>query len=95
MKLEFRGNVHYSHPDILTGDTVRFRLEWPKQSWASLTVSMFGTGQRDDEDCTHVCFSMLPNQIQILDRPMPQNQMMMGVRMGGRPGGKPNDGLSQ
>ena len=91
--LVFRGNVQYSHPEILTGDTVRFRLEWPKQSWASLTVSMFGTGQRDDEGCTHVCFSLMPNQMQILDRPMQQNQMMMGVRMGGRQGGQANDGL--
>jgi thiol-disulfide isomerase/thioredoxin len=92
-KLEFVGNVHYSHPDILTGDTVRFRLEWPKQSWSSLTVSMFGTGQRNDTDCTHVCFGLMPSQIQILDRPMPQNQMMMGMRMGGRPGGNANDGV--
>ena len=87
--LVFRGNTQYSHPEILTGDTVRFRLEWPKQSWASLTVSLFGTGQRDDEDCTHVGFSLLPNQIQILDRPMPQNQMM-GVRMLGQLGQRGN-----
>ncbi|MEJ7595452.1 MAG: TlpA disulfide reductase family protein [Planctomycetaceae bacterium] len=89
----FRGNARYSHPEILTGDTVRFHLEWPKQSWASLTVSMFGTGQRDDEDCTHVCLSLLPNQIQILDRPMPQNQMMMGGRMLGQRGNQENSGL--
>ena len=92
-KLEFRGNVQYSHPEILTGDTVRFRLEWPKQSWASLTISMFGTGQRDDETCTNVCFNLQPNQLQVLDRPMPPNQMMMGVRMGVRQGGKANEGL--
>ena len=82
-KLEFRGNVEYSHPEILTGDTVRFRLEWPTQSWASLTVSMFGTGRRSDPDSTHVCLSLQPNQIQALDRPMNQNQMAMGGRMGG------------
>jgi len=92
-KLEFHGNVQYSHPEILTGDTVRFRLEWPKQSWASLTVSMFGTGQRDDETCTHVCFNLQPNQMQILDRPAPPNQMMMGLRMRGRQGGKANVGI--
>lgn len=92
-KLEFRGNVQYSHPEILTGDTVRFRLEWPKQSWASLTISMFGTGERDDETCTNVCFNLQPNQLQVLDRPMPPNQMMMGVRMGVRQGGKANEGL--
>ena len=94
-KLEFHGNVHYSHPEILTGDTVRFRLEWPKQSWASLTVSMFGTGQLDDETCTHVCFSLQPNQLQVLDRPMPpiQNRGMMGFGMVGGQGGKANEGL--
>ncbi len=82
-KLEFRGNVEYSHPDILTGDTVRFRLEWPKQSWASLTVSLFGSGRRDDKDSTPVCLSLQPSQIQVLDRPMNQNQLIMGARMGG------------
>jgi len=81
--LDFRGNIHYSHPAILTGDTVRFRLEWPLQSWASLTVSMFGTGERDDESCTHICFGMMPNAVQVLDRPMQPNQMMMGMQMGG------------
>lgn len=92
-KLEFQGNAQYSHPEILTGDTVRFRLEWPKQSWASLTVSMFGTGQPDDEACTHVCFNLQPNQLQVLDRPMLPNQMMMGFRVGVRQGGKANEGL--
>ncbi|MEZ6033352.1 MAG: TlpA disulfide reductase family protein [Planctomycetaceae bacterium] len=89
-KLEFRGNIHYSHPEILTGDTVRFRLEWPKQSWASVTVSMFGNGRRDDESCTHVCFNIQPNSLQILDRPIPPNQMMMGMR---GVGGADNDGF--
>ncbi len=92
-KLELGGNVHYSHPEILTGDTVRFHLEWPKQSWASLTVSLFGTGQRDDETCTHVCFNLQPNQLQVMDRPMPANQAMMGFRVGGRQGGKAIEGL--
>ena len=89
-KLKFHGNVQYSHPEILTGDTVRFRLEWPEQSWASLTVSMFGTGRRDDEACTHVCFSLQPHQLQVLDRPLAPNQMMM---MGARQGPKANEGL--
>lgn len=85
--LDFRGNAEYSHPEILTGDTVRFRVEWPRQSWATLTVSMFGSGRRDDSDSTHVCLSLQPNAIQVLDRPLPHNQLMMGMRMGG-----PNQG---
>lgn len=89
----FSGNVTYSHPEILTGDTVRFRIEWPKQSWASLTVSMFSNGKRDSDHGTPVYFSLLPNQVQILDRPMQQNQMMMGVRMGGPMGEKENSGI--
>ena len=92
-KLEFQGNAHFSHPEILTGDTVRFHLQWPKQSWAQLTISMFGTGQRDDEACTHVCFNLQPNQLQVLDRPMPANQGMMGFRMGAPQGGKATEGL--
>ncbi len=85
-KLVFRGNTQYSHPEILTGDTVRFHIEWPKQSWANLNIAMFGNGKRNDENCTHVCFSLMPNQLQVMDKPMPANQMMMGVRMGGRAG---------
>ena len=90
-KLVFRGNAQFSHPEILTGDTVRFHIEWPKQSWASLNISMFGSGQRDDENGTQVCFSLLPNQMQVLDRPMPANQMM-GMRMGGGVAGNANGG---
>lgn len=91
-QLVFRGNTQYSHPEILTGDTVRFHLEWPKQSWANLNIAMFGNGQRDDENCTRVCFSLMPNQLQVMDKPMPANQMMMGMRMAGGPGGNANGG---
>ncbi len=91
-KLVFRGNTQYSHPDILTGDTVRFHIEWPKQSWANLNIAMFGNGQRKDEDCTRVSFSLMPNQVQVMDKPAPANQMMIGMRMAGRPGGDANGG---
>ncbi len=91
-KLLFRGNTKYSHPEILTGDTVRFHIEWPTQSWASLNIAMFGNGQLDDENCTHVCFSLMPNQLQVMDKPMPANQRMMGIRMGGAQGGNANGG---
>jgi len=91
-KLVFRGNTMYSHPEILTGDTVRFHIEWPKQSWADLNIAMFGNGQRDDENCTHVCLSLMPNQLQVSDKPMPANQRMMGMRMGGVQGGGANSG---
>jgi len=91
-KLLFRGNTVYSHPEILTGDTVRFHIEWPTQSWANLNIAMFGNGQRDDENCTHVCLSLMPNQLQVMDKPMPANQRMMGMRMGGVQGGGANSG---
>jgi thiol-disulfide isomerase/thioredoxin len=91
-KLVFRGNTQYSHPEILTGDTVRFHIEWPKQSWANLNIAMFGNGKRNDENCTHVCFSLMPNQLQVMDKPVPANQMMMGGRMAGGPGGQANGG---
>ena len=82
-KLLFRGNTRYSHPEILTGDTVRFHIEWPTQSWANLNIAMFGNGQRDDENCTRVCFSLMPNSLQVMDKQMPANQNMMGMQMAG------------
>ncbi len=91
-KLLFRGNTIYSHPEILTGDTVRFHMEWPTQSWANLNIAMFGNGERHDENCTRVCFNLMPNQLQVMDKPMPANQMMMGMRMAGAQGGKANGG---
>lgn len=91
-KLVFRGNTQYSHPEILTGDTVRFHIEWPKQSWATLNISMFGNGQRDDENCTLVSLNLMPNQLQVLDKRMPANQMMMGMRVAGAQGGLANGG---
>ena len=91
-KLVFRGNTQYSHPEILTGDTVRFHIEWPKQSWATLNISMFGNGQRDDENCTLVSLNLMPNQLQVMDKRVPANQMMMGMRARGGPAGNANGG---
>jgi len=70
-----RGNASASHPSILTGDTVRFHMKWPVQSYANLTISLFGTGSRKDESSTHVSFSLMQTNLQVLDRLPPQNQM--------------------
>jgi thiol-disulfide isomerase/thioredoxin len=70
-----RGNASASHPSILTGDTVRFHMKWPVQSYANMTVSLFGSGTRKDESSTHVSFSLMQTNLQILDRLPPQNQM--------------------
>jgi thiol-disulfide isomerase/thioredoxin len=70
-----RGNASASHPSILTGDTVRFHMKWPVQSYANMTVSLFGSGTRKDETSTHVSFSLMQTNLQVLDRLPPQNQM--------------------
>ena len=70
-----RGNASASHPSILTGDTVRFHMKWPVQSYANMTVSLFGNGTRKDESATHVSFSLMQTNLQVLDRLPPQNQM--------------------
>ncbi|MFO1002235.1 MAG: TlpA disulfide reductase family protein [Planctomycetaceae bacterium] len=70
-----RGNASASHPSILTGDTVRFHMKWPVQSYANLTISLFGSGNRKDETSTHVSFSLMQTNLQVLDRLPPQNQM--------------------
>jgi thiol-disulfide isomerase/thioredoxin len=70
-----RGNASASHPSILTGDTVRFHMKWPVQSYANMTVSLFGSGTRKDESSTHVSFSLMQTNLQVLDRLPPQNQM--------------------
>ena len=75
-KLSFKGNAGFSHPSILTGDTIRFHLQWPQQSFANLTVSLFGSGKRTDKNSSHVAFGLMHNQVQVLDRPPEQNQMM-------------------
>jgi thiol-disulfide isomerase/thioredoxin len=72
--LRFKGNTGYSHPEILTGDTVRFRLKWPIQSYSNMTVSLFGTGSRTDTDSTHVSFTLMQATLQVLDRLPQQNQ---------------------
>ena len=91
-KLLFKGNAGFSHPSILTGDTIRFHLQWPQQSFANLTVSLFGSGKRTDKESSHVAFSLMHNQVQVLDRPPEQNQMVFGGGFGGR-GAAANDGL--
>lgn len=70
-----RGNATVSHPSILTGDVIRFRLKWPVQSYASLTVSLFGDGTRKSTRSTNVTFSMMQSTLRVLDRAPPQEQM--------------------
>ncbi len=82
-KLVFRGNAGFSHSSILTGDTIRFHLTWPQQSITNLTVSLFGSGRRTDSECSHVAFVLMQNQMQVLDRPPEQNQMMFRGGFGG------------
>lgn len=76
--IEMKGNASVSHPSILTGDTIRFHLKWPIQSYATLTVSLFGSGSRTDEDSTHVSLSLMQATLQVLDRVPEQNQMFRG-----------------
>ena len=75
-----RGNGSLSHPQILTGDTVRFHLKWPLQSHSNLTVSLFGDGSRNDADTTHVAFTLMQAAMQVLDRPPNQAQNQMFFR---------------
>ena len=75
-----KGNGSMSHSQILTGDTVRFHLKWPLQSHANLTVSLFGDGNRNDSDATHVAFSLMQAAMQVLDRPPNQAQNQMFFR---------------
>lgn len=73
--ISLKGNASVSHPSILTGDTVRFHMKWPVQSYANLTVSLYGTGNRKDTSSTHVSFSLMQATLQVLDRAPPQEQM--------------------
>ncbi len=73
--IQLRGNASVSHPSILTGDTVRFHLKWPVQSYANVTVSLFGSGNRKDDDATHVAFTLMQTNLQVLDRAPAQDQM--------------------
>ena len=91
-KLSFKGNAGFSHPSILTGDTIRFHLQWPQQSFANLTVSLFGSGKRTDQESSHVAFSLMHNQMHVLDRPPEQNQMVFRGGFGGG-GAAADDGL--
>ena len=82
--ITLKGNASVSHPDILTGDTVRFRLRWPMQSYSNLTVSLFGSGSRTDEVSTHVAFSLMQATMQVLDRaPAPDKNQMAFRGFGG------------
>ncbi len=80
--LSFRGQTNYFHPDIVTGDTIRFKLTWPKQSYANLSIGLFGSSAKRDDQATYVTFSIMQTQIQVTDRPpaQDQNQMFWGFR---------------
>ncbi|MFO0976109.1 MAG: TlpA disulfide reductase family protein [Planctomycetaceae bacterium] len=80
--LSFRGQTNYFHPDIVTGDTIRFTLSWPKQSYANFSIGLFGASAKRDEQATYATFTMMQTQLQVTDRPpaQDQNQMFWGFR---------------
>lgn len=83
-KLTFRGSNRYSHPSVLTGDTIRFRLRWPLQSYSNLTMSLYGTGAGTDKSASHVCFSIMQATLQISDEAPKQNNQFMFRGFGGQ-----------
>ncbi|MFN9720109.1 MAG: TlpA family protein disulfide reductase [Planctomycetota bacterium] len=64
-KMTFRGSTRYSHPQILTGDTIRFHMKWPIQSYSSLTLSMFGNGTISSEEATYLTFTIMQATLQV------------------------------
>ena len=73
--IQFRGNVSYTHPTILTGDTIRFQLQWPQQCYGHLMVSLCGGSGRLSKDASHVVFTIMENSLRIHDQPLsPQQQ---------------------
>lgn len=73
--IQFRGNVSYTHPTILTGDTIRFQLQWPQQCYGHLMVSLCGGSGRLSEEASHVVFTIMENSLRIHDQPLsPQQQ---------------------
>ncbi|MBL8814067.1 MAG: TlpA family protein disulfide reductase [Planctomycetaceae bacterium] len=80
--LSFRGQSNYFHPDIVTGDTIRFKMSWPKQSYANLSVGLFGASAKRDDQATYATFTLMQTQLQVTDRPpaQDQNQMFWGFR---------------
>ncbi len=74
-KVTLKGNTNFSHPSILTGDTVRFHLKWSLQSYANLTISLFSSEARDDDDATRVAITLMQANLHVLDRAPQQDQM--------------------
>ena len=73
--IQFRGNVSYTHPSILTGDTIRFQLQWPPQCYGHLMVSLCGGSGRLSKEASHVVFTIMENSLRIHDQPLsPQQQ---------------------
>jgi thiol-disulfide isomerase/thioredoxin len=81
--LRFRGNVSYVHPSILTGDTVRFQMQWPPQCYGHMMISLYGGSGRSESTATPVVFSIMENSLQVHDQPISprQQQGFFGFNM--------------
>ena len=76
-KLTLQSNQVYSHPSILTGDTIRFRLSSPPSAYTNLTFWLYGSTGPKDSDSTTFTISVMSSMLQVLDRPPPaQNQVI-------------------
>lgn len=81
--LQFKSTGSYGHTEILTGNTVSFRMQWTPQTYGSLTTWLYAEKLHSPEHGTPVTLTLSPGQVVVSQRPPDQNQ---GVVVFGGPG---------
>ncbi len=80
-KLAFRGNCTIGNPEVLTGNSVSFKMRWTPQTYGTVTTWLYAEKMKEPEQATPIVFQLGAKQLTITNRPPDQNQrVFFGAR---------------
>lgn len=81
-QLTFRTSGAYGHPSILTGDMVKFRMNWGPQQYSQLVVQMYGERLGNIADSTNIVLNVNGNKFWVDHVVDNQEQQVRALRGG-------------
>lgn len=87
-KLTFRSAGGFGNAQILTGNSISFRLRWTSRTYGTMTTWLYAEKLTSPEHATPVTFTFSPTQLSVTDQAPDQNQGM--VFFGGGNMGEPS-----
>lgn len=91
-KLAFKGNCTIGNPEVLTGNSVSFRMRWTPQTYGTVTAWLYAEKMKSPEQATPIVLQLGAKQLTVTNRPPDQNQR---VFFGAAGEAQKNDGVAK